>query len=55
MDEPAKNSDPAPPDPPRDPPEGSSDEPDEHRFAADEEVADGSAGAKEARTPGMGS
>jgi hypothetical protein len=29
--------------------------PDEHRFAADEEVADDPAGAKEARTPGMGS
>jgi len=26
----------------------------DHRFAADEEVADGAAGADEARTPGMG-
>jgi hypothetical protein len=31
------------------------DDPMEHRFAADEEVADGgAAGADEARTPGMG-
>ena len=29
--------------------------PDEHRFAADEEVADDPAVAKEARTSGMGS
>jgi hypothetical protein len=29
--------------------------PDEHRFAADEEVADDPAGAKQARTPGTGS
>jgi hypothetical protein len=27
----------------------------DHRFAADEEAADGAAGAEEARTPGMGS
>lgn len=26
----------------------------DHRFAADDEVADGAAGAEEARTPGMG-
>ncbi|WP_217914532.1 hypothetical protein [Miltoncostaea marina] len=29
------------------------DDPMDHRFAADEEAADGTAGADEARTPGM--
>jgi|GEM_PF-4755155 len=53
-DDPRREERPAETDPARAP--GGEDDPMDHRFAADEEVADGgAAGADENRTPGMGS
>jgi hypothetical protein len=55
MDERPRPTDPAAKEQPDERAGGEPPAPDEHRFAADEEIADDPAGAKEARTPGMGS